>query len=875
MRRWPAIPVLLALLMVGASAASAWGQAPADSPVTRALAERVDLDVEKAPLDNVLTYIAKAAPGLNLSVGKEVKQAGIDLAVRAVDLKVQGVPVEDVLELVLGADLTFKVGATGVRVTTRKWLLGDLSTATYSVSAIMRMLMADTAFSEDVAGMERYNASAGVAANVLEQHWQGVIPSLLSVRAFCDVAPWEDEKGKDRVQYNSGVLTVTQTQSGHRRVAEVLALLERALDLAARSAKTGRPAAAQPVVALPEPQGVAEMRRRLQEPIDLDVEKSSLSNVLMYISEVQRGLKIVIDPDLATAGIDLSTRAVDLKVKRVAVGVVLDLILEPDMAYEVGPRFVRVTARKLLEARMAVRFYPVADLLKAAADETARYRNGAATEETPWGLVGLVQRFASNQSDPSVAVWWDEGGAAAAETLGGVLIVAQTARGHEQVLGLLSQLREALRVAAVQTPAPPVVPPEPESVVSVRRGLALPIDVEFDRVALDAAIKHLSKVRPDLNIVIGPALAEEGIDLAVLPVTVRLRQVPTAAALEVILSPHLAHTVGPGFVLITTRETVQRDMLLGVYPVANAVKALGRAAAWRDWQDLIITVPSAVRDTPDLDVAVWTDEGGPAGIECFGGHLVVTQTRQGHARLAALLDALFAALAWQEGVADGVTEPVQRVFVPADAQAEVAARLLEVPVDVGFRDVSLVQAVRTLATQPPGLNLVLDRRVQEAGIDPAYCRVTVAPGRRPLSVLLKEMLPSTMGYCARPGYVLLTTREAAWQAMPLILYPVRDLMDRELRRRGKKIAEVTVDDFSEDSDDLVDAVQRAANASADPDVAAWADEGGPAELTELGDVLIIRQTDRGQSRVLQCLNDVRAGRLVLGRQPASPRPKGP
>jgi len=872
MRRWPAIPVLLALVLVGRSAAPAWGQSPADSPVTRALAQGIDLDVTKTSLDNVLAYIAKAVPGLNLSVGKEVKQAGIDLTARVVDLKVQGVPVQDVLELVLGADLPFKAEPAGVRVTTRKWLLGDLSTATYSVSAIMRMLMADTAFSEDVAGMELYNASAGVAQNVLEQHWQGVIPNLLSVRAFRDVASWEDEKGKDRIQYNSGVLTVTQTQPGHRRVAEVLVLLERALDLAARSAKAARPVAAQPVVALPEPEAATETRRRLEETIDLDFEKTSLDNVLKYISEVQRGLNIVIDPDLATAGVDLSTRVVDLKEKHVTVGVVLDLVLGADLAYEVRPGFVQITARKLLETRMAVRFYPVADLLKAAADETARYRNEVATEETPWGLVGLVQRFASNQSDPSVAVWWDEGGAAAAETLGGVLIVRQTARGHEQVLGLLNHLREALRVAAAQTPAPPVVPPEPESVVSVRRGLARPIDVEFDRVALDAALEHVLKMRRDLNIVIDPAVADAGIDLAVRPVTVRLRQVPTAAALEAILPPHLAYAVGPGYVLVTTRETVQRDLLLGVYPVARVAKALGRTAARRDWQDLIFTVPRVVNRVSDPDVAVWADEGGPAGIECFGGHLVVTQTRQGHARLAALLDALLAALAWQEGVGSGVTDPVQRVFAPADARAEVAARLLEVSVDVGFRDVSLVQAVRTLATQPPGLNLVLDRRVQGAGIDPAYCRVTVAPGRRPLRVLLKEMLPSTMGYCARPGYVLLTTREDAWQAMPLVLYPVRDLMDRELRRRGKNIAEVKPDDVSEVLDDLVGAVQRAANASADPDVAAWADEGGPAELTELGDVLIIRQTARGQSRVLECLNDVRAGRLVLGRQPASPRP---
>ena len=77
-----------------------------------------------------------------------------------------------------------------------------------------------------------------------------------------------------------------------------------------------------------EPKAVAETRRRLNAEIDLDFEKTSLDNVLKYINEAQQGLNIVIDPDIAAGGVDLSTRVVDLKVKRISVQGVLDTILE-------------------------------------------------------------------------------------------------------------------------------------------------------------------------------------------------------------------------------------------------------------------------------------------------------------------------------------------------------------------------------------------------------------------------------------------------------------------------------------------------------------------------------------------------------------------
>jgi len=219
-----------------------------------------------------------------------------------------------------------------------------------------------------------------------------------------------------------------------------------------------------------EPKAVAETRRRLKEPIDLDFEKTSLDNVLKYISEVQRGLNIVIDPDVSTAGIDLSTRVVDLKVKQVEVESVLGLILGADLGYKVESGYILVTTREKLQQNLPVVTYPVQDLVAQIPDfggEAPRFEVGDVTQaaaaaaggggfgdlfggaattptEEPIGwqeLVDIIQRTVNNQADPNVAAWSDEGGPAAIEYMNGLLIVTQTRQGHEKVADLLEQLR--------------------------------------------------------------------------------------------------------------------------------------------------------------------------------------------------------------------------------------------------------------------------------------------------------------------------------------------------------------------------------------------------------------------------------------------------
>jgi type II secretory pathway component GspD/PulD (secretin) len=218
-----------------------------------------------------------------------------------------------------------------------------------------------------------------------------------------------------------------------------------------------------------EPKAVAETRRRLSEDIDLDFERTSLDNVLKYISEVQKGLNIVIDPDIAAGGKDLSTMVVDLKVKRVSIESVLSLILGGELGYKVEPGYILITSKEKMQQNLPVVTYPVQDLVAQipdfanqaprfevsnvlAAASTAGGGGGAglfggaaaAPTETIAGsaeLISIIQRTVSSQSDPTVAAWSDEGGPAAIEYMNGLLIITQTRRGHEKVSDLLEQLR--------------------------------------------------------------------------------------------------------------------------------------------------------------------------------------------------------------------------------------------------------------------------------------------------------------------------------------------------------------------------------------------------------------------------------------------------
>ncbi|HUU84822.1 MAG TPA: hypothetical protein VM243_15075, partial [Phycisphaerae bacterium] len=255
-----------------------------------------------------------------------------------------------------------------------------------------------------------------------------------------------------------------------------------------------------------EPPAVEQTRARLQEKIDLDFEHTSLDNVLKYISEVKKDLNIVPDPDLATGGIDLTTRVVDLKVKGVSVEAVLSLILGADLGYKVEAGYILVTTRAKLQQNLPVVTYPVQDLVASIpdfgnlaprfeiGDVTGQagagggggggfgelFGGGEATETEQIGwqeLVDIIKRNVNNMADPSVAAWTDEGGPAAIDYMNGLLIVTQTRQGHTRVSDLLEKLRRE-RAIMISVEARFVTVAD-----DFLQDITLDVDVQFDPAA--------------------------------------------------------------------------------------------------------------------------------------------------------------------------------------------------------------------------------------------------------------------------------------------------------------------------------------------------------------------------------------------------------
>ncbi|MGB2755642.1 MAG: hypothetical protein WBE00_11125 [Phycisphaerae bacterium] len=215
---------------------------PAVEQTRARLREKIDLDFEHTSLDNVLKYISEVKRDLNIVPDPDLVTEGIDLTTRVVDLKVKGVSVESVLNLILGADLGYKVEAGYILVTTRAKLQQNLPIVTYPVQDLVASIpdFSDQAPRFDIQAVTQAAGEAGGAAALFgagavaeetEQiGWQELVDIIKrNVNAMADpsVAPWTDEGGPAAIDYMNGLLVVTQTRQGHQRVGDLLEKLRR------------------------------------------------------------------------------------------------------------------------------------------------------------------------------------------------------------------------------------------------------------------------------------------------------------------------------------------------------------------------------------------------------------------------------------------------------------------------------------------------------------------------------------------------------------------------------------------------------------------------------------------------------------------------
>lgn len=112
--------------------------------------------------------------------------------------------------------------------------------------------------------------------------------------------------------------------------------------------------------------------------------------------------------------------------------------------------------------------------------------------------------------------------------------------------------------------------------------------------------------------------------------------------------------------------------------------------------------------------------------------------------------------------------------------------------------------------------------------------------------VLGQILGKDLGYIVRPGYVLVTTHEKEYDNLPLITYPIQDLL-RPSPVTGRPV----------DPNALTEALRKTVNQESDSAVAPWADEGGPAASDVVFGHLVVTQTHEGHQRVRQFLDGLR------------------
>jgi hypothetical protein len=442
--------------------------APAEVPALAAmrlrLQEPVDLDFEKTSLDNVLKYIADVKH-MKVDISPGLKAEKIDISTIVLDVNVKRVSVASALEIILDYQLAYEVREDEIMVIPNPELHAPAKKDVALTAAdTERQLKQEIDLDFEKTSLDnvlKYINEVQPGLNLVTESFfvdaanidMSKIMVAVKARRITVEAVLKQILGDDLVYVaRPGYVVVTPKERGHMLVTPKERLEE--LDEEAESPAV-KPAAE-------PPEAVARTLAMLKQPIDIDFEKTSLDNVLKYIGEITRGLNMVVDPDLPESGFDISTHVVDLKVKRVSIASVLDLILYGDVVYEAQAGYVLVTTK------------------------------------------GKLRRLAEE------------------------------------------------RKAAPKEPAA-----EPPETARTRAALQEPIDADFENMSLDKVLVRLGEVVKGVKVEVTPGAEVAGIGMSKRVVNMRVKRLPAATVLEIVLGSDLGYVVQPGRVVVIPRLNVR------------------------------------------------------------------------------------------------------------------------------------------------------------------------------------------------------------------------------------------------------------------------------------------------------------------------------
>ena len=240
-----------------------------------------------------------------------------------------------------------------------------------------------------------------------------------------------------------------------------------------------------------------------------------------------------------------------------------------------------------------------------------------------------------------------------------------------------------------------------------------------------------------------------------------------------------------------------------------------------------------------------------------------------------------------------------KVEVPKDDPAE-RARIIN---DLKQKYARTVRTVDSRITPRPGLDfeqasvhdvlmylaeighfsIILDKALEEQGIDLATRVVTIRVSGITYEKAIELVLPRECGYRVGPGYVLITTMEKAWLPLRTATYSIRlhlaeipnftdaprfevgDVTQAASQAAGGGGAfgdlfgggaAAAEDEGKATPEKIIDLVKRFVRHDNDRRIAPWDDEGGPATIQYLGGRLIVSQTEHGHRAVARLLASI-------------------
>lgn len=619
---------------------------------------------------------------------------------------------------------------------------------------------------------------------------------------------WEDVGGPGAVESFGDVLVVEQTRAVHAQTASLLAALGRYVD------------ACDSIAPIDAPVGPQLWKKRLlaalEEPTSFDFDNTPLREVAEAIAR-RHHVPVRLDQRaLDGAGID-EDAPVTVQLDGLRLESALRLALsELDLTTIVGESAITITTPEESEDRgQYPRVYPVRDLASAiTVDNSAYFHPDPAVGYSggmPLTSSDVLVEFVTTLVDPDV--WNAVGGPAEIDCYAGAMVVTAQREVHVKVERLLADLRHAWRPADYP---PPLETAKDAAASRIEQTLDEPTTIRLVNRTLGEAVEDLSH-RYGIRVLLDRrALDSVGIG-ADTPVSLEGEAIPLEHALRPMLDDlDLTFLLRDESLLITTLEEADAELITRCYAVHRLVEG-------RDVDELIDTITEAV--APDE----WEDVGGPGAVDYIEGVLNISQTREVHQHVAALLAAMQAHLD-----APGSTAPIDAPVGPQEINRRALAALAE-PADFEFQQKPLAKAAQSIAQRygvPVRFNM---RALDGVGVD-GDAPVSGSAEGLPLETAFRcLLLEYELTLMVRDSAIVITTpEEHEHHGLFLRLYPAGDLLTERK------------------SDELADFVRETIDARI------WRHVSGPASISAWDDMLVVRAGRETHRRIERLLDGLRA-----------------